>query len=123
VIDFISADALEASLDYEDAAQFLSRNESKHSYKETSEDRLIIILRQLHSAKAESIEAYEEQLRSPPDGRQLDSGMNRILGCRSVLDAIVELSAMGSHYRSSPILTLTWLKELIGNHGGVRDLY
>jgi hypothetical protein len=54
-------------------------------------------------------------------GQRADSGLSQVLSCKLVLEVIVELFLFGAHYRHSPILTVSWLKELIRYHGGVRS--
>jgi hypothetical protein len=114
-----------------------------HYYKETEEDRLVIILRRLHDAKMEDEAMYYEnhyeltQEGIPPtelrkfdevvqdiqmgnDTIKKDSAINKILSCRFVLQTLVDLAGMGAHYRGCKFLSITWInRHLIGTHGGV----
>jgi hypothetical protein len=109
----------------DELANHLSRNNTLHDYKETAEEVLITILKQIHDAYkgAEEDKRKEVAIRKLTDirqGKDKNSRLQKVLHNDSLcLLLSTQLLQLGAHMRRRREFSVTWLSKSIATCMGV----
>ena len=108
-------------------AHHLSRNSALHKYKETAEEVLITILKQINDEFKGAdddgqVEAAMKKLSAIRDGKDRNSRLQRVLHQDSLcLLLATQLVQLGAHMRRRREFSVTWLSKAIGTCMGVSN--
>ncbi|KAI6025512.1 hypothetical protein EDC04DRAFT_237837 [Pisolithus marmoratus] len=101
-------------------AQHLSRNETKHVYMETDEERVIMEIQYMATLDQEKRAARLVELRSSTGIRKKANKLVAILNSNTAFHAIEQLVQRGAHFMEMPEMNMHWLHaHLCGTYGGL----
>lgn len=104
-------------------AQHLSRNETKHVYMETEEERMLMEIQYLATLDDQKRTAKMAELRSAASVRKKANKLLAILNSDPAFHAVEQLVHRGGHFMEMPEMNVRWLQgHLCGPHGGVGSL-
>ncbi|KAI6035898.1 hypothetical protein PISMIDRAFT_15689 [Pisolithus microcarpus 441] len=111
--DLILKDGLEL-------AQYLSRNETKHVYMETDEERVIMEIQYMATLNLQKRAARLVELRSSTGIRKKANKLVAILNSNPAFHAVEQLVQHGGHFMEMPEMNVRWLhSHLCGPYGGL----
>jgi hypothetical protein len=103
--------------------QELARNEAKHVYKETPEEKLVVAYRSFVQAAAISEEALEEARKKQLSMVVGLSAYKAMYDCEDIVDFYTTLFRINDNFCNLSCVQLTWAnRNLRVAHGGVSDL-
>lgn len=104
-------------------AQYLSRNETKHVYMETDEERVIMEIQLLATLPEEKREQRLKELRSRGASKKANP-LVTIVNSDSAFKATELLVNHSSYFLDMPEMNVKWLhSQLCGIHGGVSNIH
>jgi len=104
-------------------AQHLSRNETKHVYMETEEERVIMEIQYMVTLDNQKRTARLTELRSAAGVRKKADKLVAIFNSNSAFHAVEQLVQYGGHFMEMPEMNVRWLQgHLCGPYGGVSPL-
>ncbi|KAI5999911.1 hypothetical protein EDD15DRAFT_2362418 [Pisolithus albus] len=101
-------------------AQYLSRNETKHVYMETDEERVIMEIQYMATLNLQKRAARLVELRSSTGIRKKANKLVAILNSNPAFHAVEQLVQHGGHFMEMPEMNVRWLHgHLCGPYGGL----
>jgi len=101
-------------------AQHLSRNETKHVYMETEEERVIMEIQYMATLDDQKRAVRMAELRSAAAARKKANKLLAIFNSNSAFHAVEQLVQHGGHFMEMPEMNVRWLQgQLCGPCGGV----
>lgn len=103
-------------------AQYLSRNETKHVYMETDEEKVIMEIQYLRTLPEEKRAERLKELRSCNVSAKRASPLVTVVNSKSAFKATEVLVNCSSHFLDMPEMNIKWLHaQLCSIHGGVGE--
>jgi len=101
-------------------AQYLSRNETKHVYMETEEEKVIMEIQYMSTLDEKKRSARLTELRTTTGIRKKANKFVAILNSNPAFQAVELLVQHGGHFMEMPEMNVRWLHgQLCGTYGGV----
>ncbi|KAI6102269.1 hypothetical protein F5141DRAFT_1217879 [Pisolithus sp. B1] len=101
-------------------AQHLSRNETKHVYMETDEERVIMEIQYMATLDLQKRAARLVELRSSTGIRKKANKLVALLNSNPAFHAVEQLVQHGGHFMEMPEMNIRWLHgHLCGPYGGL----